>query len=246
MCESAGRQSYSRVNAMDDDGIIKEFLIESNENLARFDQEMVELEQRPKDAELLASIFRTIHTIKGTCGFLGFSVLEAITHQAESILSQLRAGERELTQELVSLILDAVDAIKQVLDSIEATGSEGEESYEELRNRLEQAAGMKPGKAADKGDGEQAERTDGDNTADLPARQGEETGECGGIDKPAAGDAPVSERSLTKAAKSSPDENCGSAKATALADSTIRVGVDLLDKLMNLVGELVLTRNQIL
>ena len=79
---------------MDDRDIIREFLIESSENLARLDNEIVELERRPRDTDLLASIFRTVHTITGTCGFLGFAILEAITHEAETILSQLRAGER--------------------------------------------------------------------------------------------------------------------------------------------------------
>ena len=77
---------------MQDQDVIREFLVESHENLSRLDQELVELEKRPKDAALLASIFRTIHTIKGTCGFLAFSTLERITHQAESLLSQLRDG----------------------------------------------------------------------------------------------------------------------------------------------------------
>ncbi|MDZ7639508.1 MAG: methyl-accepting chemotaxis protein [Bryobacterales bacterium] len=79
--------------------IIREFLVESHENLARLDQELVELEKQPRDAALLASIFRTIHTIKGTRGFLGFATLEAITHKAETLLSQLRDGER-LTERL--------------------------------------------------------------------------------------------------------------------------------------------------
>jgi two-component system chemotaxis sensor kinase CheA len=91
---------------------IHEFLIESDENLSRLDQDLVELEKHPHDALLLGSIFRTIHTIKGACGFLAFSTLEGITHQAESILSQLRDGERELTPALVSLILETVDATR--------------------------------------------------------------------------------------------------------------------------------------
>jgi len=124
---------------MDDQEIIREFLIESHENLARLDQEMVELEKRPQDAALLGSIFRTIHTIKGTCGFLGFGTLEAVTHLAENILNQLRSGERALTPELVSLILEAVDAVKQILERIEHTGGEGAETYQDLRGRLEAA-----------------------------------------------------------------------------------------------------------
>src|SRR5579871_2678471 len=100
---------------MDDQDVIREFLIESNENLARLDQEMVELEKRPRDPQLLASIFRTIHTIKGTCGFLGFSALESVAHLGENLLSQLRDGKRDLTPELVTLILEAVDVVKAVL-----------------------------------------------------------------------------------------------------------------------------------
>ena len=120
--------------------IIKEFVIESSENLARLDREMVELEQSPNDANLLASIFRTIHTIKGTCGFLSFHILERITHHAESILSQLRNGERKLTAELVSLILATVDAVKSELTSIETTYAESGVDHSGLLKRLEAAA----------------------------------------------------------------------------------------------------------
>src|SRR5260221_5109398 len=130
---------------MEDIEIVKEFLIESSENIARLDQEMVELEQKPKDAVLLASIFRTIHTLKGTCGFLGFGVIEGITHYAETILSQLREGRRDLTPELVSLVLETVDAVKLELAAIQQTSEESGERYLDLKLRLEQAAaGQKP------------------------------------------------------------------------------------------------------
>src|SRR5580698_4269559 len=88
----------------EDPEVVREFLIESAEHLARLDNELVELETRPRDADLLASIFRSVHTIKGTCGFLGYTTLQAITHEAETILSQLRAGKRDASAELVSLI----------------------------------------------------------------------------------------------------------------------------------------------
>src|ERR1700685_4147552 len=126
--------------SVQDQEVIREFLIESHENLSRLDQELVELERHPKDAALLASIFRTIHTIKGTCGFLAFSTLEKITHQAENILSQLRDGERELSRPLVSLIFETVDAIRKVLASIEASGEEGPDRFENLTERLRAAA----------------------------------------------------------------------------------------------------------
>src|ERR1700688_4552442 len=98
------------ISTMQDQEVIREFLVESHENLSRLDRELVELEKTPKDAAMLASIFRTIHTIKGTCGFLAFSTLERIAHQAENLLSQLRDGQRELSPALVSLVLETVDA----------------------------------------------------------------------------------------------------------------------------------------
>src|SRR5271165_3376589 len=110
---------------MQDQEVLREFLVESHENLSRLDQEMVELEKTPKDAALLASIFRTIHTIKGTCGFLGFTTLEAVTHVAENLLSRLRNGEKELTPEIVTLILSTVDAARAMLANIEEKGVEG-------------------------------------------------------------------------------------------------------------------------
>jgi two-component system chemotaxis sensor kinase CheA len=124
----------------EDQETIREFLVECDENLSQLDQDLVKLEKTPKDAALLGSIFRTIHTIKGTCGFLAFTTLESITHQAESLLSQLRDGKRELTPELVSLILETVDATRKVLASIEATGKEGDLRFEDLTVRLRAAA----------------------------------------------------------------------------------------------------------
>ncbi len=105
---------------MEDQEIVQEFLVESAENLARLDLEMVELERQPDDRELLASVFRTIHTIKGTCGFLGFSRLEALAHVTEDILSELRNGKRRLDASLATLILESVDGNKRILASLEA------------------------------------------------------------------------------------------------------------------------------
>jgi two-component system, chemotaxis family, sensor kinase CheA len=189
---------------MNDQDVIREFLIESNESLARLDQDLVALEKRPKDPALLASIFRTIHTIKGTCGFLGFSTLEAVTHLGESILSQLRDGKRDLTSDLVTLILEAVDVIKAVLVAIETTGQEGTEAYTDLRNRLEAACTQ--------------------TAAGAPA-----------------GESPAASPDLPDT-----EDKAAPPKGSSVSDSTIRVDVGLLDKLMNLVGELVLARNQIL
>jgi len=201
---------------MQDQDIIREFLVESHENLSHLDQELVELEKHPKDAALLASIFRTIHTIKGTCGFLAFSTLERITHQAESLLSQLRDGRRELNPALVSLILDTLDATRKVLASIEASGEEGPDCFEDLTERLRVAAQSTEVARSERGAGWTL----------APRAE------------------PLDEKVPEVATEGKAEEEC--TKSSAVADANIRVGVGLLDKLMDLVGELVLTRNQIL
>jgi two-component system chemotaxis sensor kinase CheA len=186
---------------MQDLDVVREFLSESDENLSRLEVEIVQLEKQPNDKARLASVFRTIHTIKGTCGFLGFGLLEKLTHQAENVLSQLRDGKRELSVSLISLILATVDATRRILASIEATGSEGGIDVQPLIERLRAASLL------------DQESAGGPPQAAIPVDLDEASAE-------------------------------GSKGATA--DGAIRVGVNLLDKLMDLVGELVLTRNQIL
>ena len=223
---------------MEDQDIINEFLIESNENLTRLEQEIVELEQRPRDPALLASIFRTIHSIKGTCGFLAFTTLERVTHVTENILSQLRNGERNLTPELTSLILETMDAIKKELASIEATSKESGEVYEDLRRRLtltcnEIQGGVKATPAT---------ASTEEQTAPEPAASVESAPQSDSLHGVEA-EEPVGAHIAGPSAES---EKSASPKSGSIADSTIRVDVSLLDKLMNLVGELVLARNQIL
>ena len=231
-------------NRVEDQEIVREFLVESHENLSRLDQDLVELEKQPKNAALLASIFRTIHTIKGTCGFFGFSTLERITHQAESLLSQLRDGERELAPNLVSLILETVDATRTVLASIEKIGEEGPQRFEELAERLRFAAQSTAGVES-----EPTSAASGVEAPSLPIA------ELQGVSNPSALDVnpqPRTEESGTEK-RSGEDRRKGEGRReeevkqhSAVADANIRVGVGLLDKLMDLVGELVLTRNQIL
>src|ERR1035438_6712527 len=120
----------------DSDDIVKEFLVESHENLDRLDRDLVDLEKHPSDPGILASIFRTIHTIKGTSGFLGFGKLEAVTHVGESLLARLRDGQLTLHAELTTALLAMVDAVRQMLASIEASGAEGERNDQELIARL--------------------------------------------------------------------------------------------------------------
>jgi two-component system, chemotaxis family, sensor kinase CheA len=224
----------------EDQEMIREFLVESHENLSRLDQDLVELEKHPHDADLLSSIFRTIHTIKGACGFLAFSVLEAITHQAETLLSQLRDGQRKLTPSLVSLILETVDATRKVLASIEISGKEGPERFEDLTERLRvEGQLIDDFKTAPAGEvslaqvvsipaaEESAEKSTPDPRGGTRHDKDEEKGEKRGEKKDGAREEDV-------------------ARSSAAVDANIRVDVGLLDKLMDLVGELVLIRNQIL
>src|SRR6266487_2380114 len=106
--------------------IIQEFLVESYENLDQLDQDLVALEQSPGSRELLASIFRTIHTIKGTSGFLAFQRLEKLTHAGENLLSRLRDGVATMTPQAADVLLRMVDLVRVILADIERDGIEGD------------------------------------------------------------------------------------------------------------------------
>ena len=228
---------------LEDQETIREFLVESHENLSRLDQDLVELEKHPQDAGLLGNIFRTIHTIKGACGFLSFSTLEGITHKAESLLSQLRDGKRKLTPALVSLILETVDATRNVLASIETCGKEGSLTFEDLTARLRVAAEMK----------------DEPEAPSSPEPSGQVEAPSLKVEPPVVENSPALQEAIQPVNEKVDDRRKGEDRRkeegrreedverhSAAVDSNIRVGVGLLDKLMDLVGELVLTRNQIL
>src|ERR1700722_3870332 len=199
---------------MSESGIVQDFLVESHENLDRLDRELVGLEKNPKDKDALAGVFRTIHTIKGTCGFLGFNKLEKVAHVGENLLTRLRDGQLTLNPACTTALLSMVDAVRQMLKEIESTGQDGEIDYAELRETLTRLqhpilgdAGSVPRAEAPPAPDDSKAEEKVENTATLP--------------KPAA-------------------------LREAVAPETIRVGVNLLDKLMTLVGELVLARNQLL
>jgi two-component system chemotaxis sensor kinase CheA len=220
---------------------VREFLIESNENLGVLDQEIVELEKNPADEKLIASVFRTIHTIKGTSGFFGFDILGSITHVAENILGQVREKQRSLTPELVSLVLQTVDVVKQVLANIEERGEEGVDVYQDLRRRLDEAYNFRSEESTSipfvpdpKPSAELAGAPAAEEAVDEIAIESQE---------------PPSASRMSEPVEIEPHAAKGNASVsanTSAAGSTIRVDVMLLDKLMNLVGELVLARNQIL
>ncbi|HEX6592158.1 MAG TPA: chemotaxis protein CheW [Moraxellaceae bacterium] len=178
------------------DETLRAFLVESTENLAHLEEDLVVLERTPQDANTLARAFRSVHTIKGTCGFFGFNRMESLTHAAEDVMALLRDGHIGMSRELTSALFELIDAVRHMLALIEQTGVEGEDEHSAL---IEKFHFLRDGKERPK----------------------------------AATPEPV--QAVEEADRSS-----------SIADSAIRVDVGLLDKLMNVVGELVLTRNQIL
>jgi two-component system chemotaxis sensor kinase CheA len=229
------------------DDLIKDFLVESNENLDRLDSELVKLETDPSSQELLSSIFRTIHTIKGSCGFLGFSKLEKVAHVGESLLSRLRDRKLALTPEITSGLLAMVDAIRTMLGKIQSTEQDGDESYPELiasLNRLQNAQSATP-QAADKSPSSEHVKFRGGTPPETKSAAPPKT-----VNVPTELSPPASPEQSAQPAAPPDDAQVAQrvqedARVRTAAAETIRVDVHLLDRLMNLVGELVLTRNQI-
>jgi two-component system chemotaxis sensor kinase CheA len=229
---------------MNDDEIVREFLTESHENLDRLDQLLVELEEDPGSRERLSSVFRTIHTIKGTSGFLAFSKLESITHVGENLLSKLRDGELVLDPRRTNALLAMVDTIRRILDAIEETGAESDEDISGLVRRLTEVTedrrsiSMVPAPPSVR----PPARSWRPRAASIPPVA--PTPRISIVPAQADLEPP---RVPSPADVSEPDGASFDldSKRTGPAD-TIRVDVQLLDRLMNLVGELVLARNQVL
>lgn len=288
------------------DDIVRDFLTESNENLDRLDQELVQLESDPTSKPLLDGIFRTIHTIKGSCGFLGFTHLQTVAHSGESLLSKLRDGNLLLNADITSALLAMVDAIRTMLSEIQSTEHDGDTDYPEVLTRLKQLQGAsrEPASAAAKPVPVQAEpapptpsiRILEAETGSVSANAAVQSS-AGALPlstpvpapTPGPTSAPQFRPAASKIGGVLVDRGCIAPENLALAlqeqergDSrrlgeilvalgfcrledvemaqkilesrahqaaaveSVRVGVDLLDTLMNLVGELVLARNQLL
>ena len=190
------------------DDLTREFIAESQEGLDRMERCLTELETRPGDsAQLVGEIFRSVHTIKGTTGFLGFERLEKLAHVGEHLLGSLREGRLAVTSELISGLLRLLDGLRAILTLIEATGSEGARVGDEDSALIAELAALN--------------------------EEGPAVTLAAG---PAA--ASVSLQPAVSAAMT--------AGVAALSDKTLRIDVEVLNRMMNLVGELVLTRNQML
>lgn len=221
------------MSGMDD--IINEFIVESYENLDQLDQDLVGLEQNPGEVSILSSIFRTIHTIKGTCGFIGFSKLESVAHVGENLLSKLRDGALTLDPPITSALLAMVDAIRQMLSCIEKSQNEGDVDYSEL---IETLTTLQKGESAKIAPAPTETSSVGKSEEVAPIAQNE---------PPVQILVPESKKEDSPAKPAEPSEGVErKQEGRSMADTNIRVDVKLLDQLMNLVGELVLARNQIL
>ena len=176
------------------DDLLADFLTETHEGLTALDSALVRLERAPDDHPTLSEVFRLVHTIKGTCGFLGLSRLEAVAHAAENVLGRYRDGTLPVTTAGITLILSALDRAKEIVAGLGATGTE-------------------------------------------PA--GDDAALIGALNAAAEGQAAL-------AAAAAPDLVAETPSGAANAPQTIRVAVDVLEDLMTLVSELVLTRNQLL
>ena len=212
--------------------IVREFLLETHENLAQLDLDLVTLEKEPTERETLARVFRTLHTVKGTAGFLGLPKLQTVSHAAENLLSRLRAGELAFQGDIASTLLTVVDAVRAMLASIEATENEGSVEYGELIQSLERLTRENAGPVGVKPAAPPRAEPPPPSVRSGPQEQ--QTAAMAALPS-AAGQS----LSLEPADGAEP-------RAAAVSDSSIRVDVGLLNKLMNLVGELVLARNQIM
>ena len=237
------------------DELTREFLIESQEGLDRMERCLTELEERPEDAGLIGDIFRSVHTIKGTTGFLGFKRLEKLAHSGENLLGMLREGKLRADGPITTGLLQLMDGLRSILKTIEIQDSEGDGEDTVLIERLEEL--QAPVKAK--------QVCAGASPADKPAPAA--TVPYGSWQQQVAGIPPADTLAEAlkatpvpavqqKAVEKFPDKPAGETDGAAAkvrtpnvgtaAESTLRVDVTLLNRMMNLVGELVLTRNQVL
>jgi two-component system chemotaxis sensor kinase CheA len=210
------------------DDLTKEFIAESQEGLDRMERCLTELETRPDDAGLLGEIFRSVHTIKGTTGFLGFDRLEKLAHAGEHLLGSLRDGRLAVTSELISGLLRLLDGLRAILVLIEETGGEGTRSGDEDGELIAELAllnGAMPPAVID---------------AEL-LHTVVDAGEAAAARTSPAEGSKVSDTTPAPSATAASSERNGAGN-----DKTLRIDVDVLNRMMNLVGELVLTRNQML
>jgi two-component system chemotaxis sensor kinase CheA len=202
------------------DAILKEFLIESREHLEQIESDLVTLEKNPTDRETLARVFRAIHSIKGATGFLGLASLGALAHAGETLLSDLRDAKFVINPTIASTLLALVDCVRRMLLEIEKTGSEGDVDGSGLIARLTTLHELRG--------------------AEAPIAAAETLPVAAVPPEPTEPDPPASPGPSGPAAPPPVEDRLPEHSAN------VRVHVEQLDQLMDLAGELVLIRNEML
>lgn len=246
------------------DDLLSEFLTETNESIGIVDASLVVLEQDPSDESQIDNIFRLVHTIKGTCGFLGLPRLEAVAHAGENVLGKIRDKELTVTADVVTIILEAMDVIKDILATIEETEEEPAGNDADLIARLNDVAfGTSCAEAAPVAKTEEdipaGKVSEEELEAAFQAAEGPDEelrpGEVSLEELEAAFQAaegpddlpePAVEKKEDDASETAKPAAERAAKESSIANQSIRVNVQMLENLMTMVSELVLTRNQLL
>ena len=238
----------------DVDDIVREFLVESYENLDQLDHDLVALESTPGERALLGSVFRTIHTIKGTSGFLAFARLERLAHAGENLLAELRDGRRAMDGPTTDVLLAVVDRVRDLLRAIEATGGEADVDIDDVVDRVAAVLAGEPVFPASTPPPAATSTPAPASVIPSPATSSEAVVRTEATPATAVRDEPAapvpSSSAAPAAAPSSPpapthDPGVDDPASRTVSETSIRVDVDLLDALMRQVGELVLARNQI-
>ena len=265
---------YTLLNDPDMQEIFEGFIVETNEILEKLDLDLVKIEKRPNDTELLNEIFRSFHTIKGTSGFLGLAKLQKLTHHCEDILNKLRKGEVVVNSEIMDGILNAYDNIRQLINVIESNKNEDhdiEKSLNELKSIIE-------GLESNKGSGAEAKESKpstkknnakthskakktttrkkkstvnedetGEATKEVVTKEIDESYEAGDeIEEVDIHE--LEEKEVVETGQKNKSASTSSDnKKTAVkkGENSIRVDVERLDELLNFVQELVLGRNRL-
>jgi len=230
------------------DDLLQEFLTETGENLDTVDRELVRFEQEPNNRDILRNIFRLVHTVKGTCGFIGLPRLEALTHAAESVIGQFRDGA-SVSAIAVTAILETIDRVKDILSELAEKGAEppgnDENLIRELHNLEEHAKAELERKQPQTGN-------DTDPVAAYLARHSGSTPAASGEDgldlvfRNAPGPQRGRDGRIEQTEAAEPGEDTPHRELRPAGSATLRVNVDTIEHLMTMVSELVLTRNQLL
>lgn len=224
--------------------IIDEFINDTNEYLVILDQELITLENDPKNEAIIDNIFRFVHTIKGTSGFLGFKRLESVSHAAETVLSAAKYKKILLTPSMISTILSSLDLIREIIEHIATNYEESDGDDKDIIQQLEDVMLFSEDHSQGSNENDQAEvvfegETSPDKISDIFTSADDTPQESPPPSEPAQSVNPAPEP--PKSAANAPEETA----PKKLSNQTIRVNLDTLENLIQVVSELVLTRNQL-